>query len=91
MEIQQELIDTGIEAQRFKEYLHSDGYFLGLISRMKARHRENILNLKPYDTELFKILKTQLDTLDWYEQAMDADIAIGTMEAEKDTQKGGIL
>lgn len=92
MEINQELINLGQEAQRFKEYIYTNDYFLMLIERMKSRHKDNILKLQPYDTELFKIMKTQLDTLDWFVQGMEADIAVAMMEANKSDEKvGGIL
>jgi hypothetical protein len=63
-----------------------------LIERMKSRHKDNIIKLQPYDTELFKIMKTQLDTLDWFMQGVDADIAVGTMEANRESgEQKGIL
>ncbi len=73
----QELIERGLNAKNFLQFIEREPYFKNLFKELDEEYTQEILGLKPADTEKFTLLQTKRLAL--YEPIDRAkmDVAVG--------------
>ncbi len=55
----QELIERGLNAKNFLQFIEREPYFKNLFKELDEEYTQEILGLKPFETEKFTLLQTK--------------------------------
>lgn len=91
---EQNKIDRGRQAARFKIFISENPYFKQVIEELKDELLNDMKALAPRDKETWSYMQAAFKAMDMPLERVDADILIGQMEEAKlegNSPKGGIV